>query len=128
MLSSPTPSCVCCLVCSLHLHCFWSPILPLCIWKGLQTFHLTTTVNVTGLYIPGRPWLWNGLSSVGVSTWQHWGWWFKNILFILYHLMCRELNLYRCCANKNWVWICCNCITNHYSTGSPKDQMFKIQV
>lgn len=43
---------------------------------------------------------------VGVSMWQHWDCWCKNVLFILYHLMYRELNLYRCYANENWVWIC----------------------
>lgn len=42
----------------------------------------------------------------GVSMWQHCYCWFKNVLFILYHLMCRELKLYRCYANENWVWIC----------------------
>lgn len=50
-----------CLVSFPHMHRFWSPILPLSIWEGLQTFRFTTTVSVTGLCTLGHPPLWNGL-------------------------------------------------------------------
>lgn len=66
------------------------------------------------------------LKSFMVSMWQHGDCWFKNVLFTLYHLVCKELNLYRCYVNENWVWICCK--LSLIVMGSLKGQMFKMQV
>lgn len=47
----------------------------------------------------------------------------KNVFFILYHLMSRELNLCRCYTNENWVWTCRKLITVLQEV-----QKFKIEV